>query len=119
VQSFCQFVVSEFLLISMWTWFKSPDDFFAIYNNLPVRKFSIFQKIVGEEESASDKPIKRKTSRLTNNNNSELDPAREYDRMRENSDYNGLKESILSQEGVKELVGEDYARGTSVDRRSF
>ncbi len=103
----------------MWTWFKSPDDFFAIYNNLPVRKFSIFQKIVGEEEGVNDSSIKRKTSRLTKNNNSELDPAREYDRMRENGDYNGLKESILSQEGVKELVGEDYARGTSVDRRSF
>jgi hypothetical protein len=44
---------------------------------------------------------------------------REYDRARENGDYNALKESILSQEGVKELVGEDFARGTSVDRRSF
>ena len=88
-------MVSEFLLIAMWTWFKSPDDLFAIYNNLPVRKFSIFQKIVGGEDGEEDDQIKRKAKRNTKNN-SEIDPAKEYDRLRENNEYNGMKESILS-----------------------
>ena len=42
IESFMQFVLSEFLLIAIWTWFKAPDDFFAIYNNLPIAKFSLF-----------------------------------------------------------------------------
>lgn len=41
-QSFLQFVLSEFLLIAVWTWFKAPDDVFSTYNNLPIKKFSIF-----------------------------------------------------------------------------
>ena len=73
----------------------------------------------GEDDDKEGAP-KRKATRLSNNvKNSEIDPSREYDRLRENGDIDGLKESILSHEGVKDLVGEDYARGTSVDRRSF
>lgn len=42
VESFLQFVLAEFLLIAIWTWFKAPDDFFSIYNSIPIRLFSIF-----------------------------------------------------------------------------
>ncbi len=59
VESFIQFVFAEFLLIAVWTWFKSQDDFFSIYNNLPVRKFSIFQKVVGLENDSSNRKLVR------------------------------------------------------------
>ncbi|TNV78016.1 hypothetical protein FGO68_gene6795 [Halteria grandinella] len=55
VESFLQFVLSEFLLIAVWTWFKAPEDFFSIYNNLPISKFSIFQRISGESKSDGGK----------------------------------------------------------------
>jgi len=42
VGSFVQFVFSEFLLIAAWTWFKTQDDYFSVYNNVAVQKFSIF-----------------------------------------------------------------------------
>jgi len=53
-QSFLQFVLSEFLLIAVWTWFKAPDDVFSVYNNLPIKKFSIFQTILPGEGHGSD-----------------------------------------------------------------
>ena len=84
-----------------------------------MRKFSIFQKIIGGENGTKEGTIKRKTTRISNVKNSEIDPSGDYDRLRENGGIDNLKESILSHEGVKDLVGEDYARGTSVDRRSF
>lgn len=47
-------MLSEFLLIAVWTWFKAPEDFFSIYNNIPISKFSIFQRISGENKSKSE-----------------------------------------------------------------
>ena len=64
LQSFLQFVLSEFLLIAVWTWFKAPDDVFSIYNNLPVKKFSIFQKILPGESEAEQEAL-RKKKRIT------------------------------------------------------
>ncbi len=49
VMSFIQFVLSEFLMISVWTYYKSTEDFFQAYNSLPIKKFSIFQVIKGKK----------------------------------------------------------------------
>ena len=49
VMSFIQFVLSEFLMISVWTYYKSTEDFFQAYNSLPIKKFSIFQVVKGKK----------------------------------------------------------------------
>ncbi|CDW73223.1 UNKNOWN [Stylonychia lemnae] len=48
IVNFLAFGVSEFVPIALWTALKAPEDFFNLYNVLPIQKFSIFQSRIGE-----------------------------------------------------------------------
>ena len=52
---------SEFLLIAAWTWFKTQDDYFSVYNNVDVQKFSIFQRYSKSRKEKDDEEEKRET----------------------------------------------------------
>jgi len=54
-------VFSEFLLIAAWTWFKTQDDYFSVYNNVDVQKFSIFQRDNKSRKEKDDEEEKRET----------------------------------------------------------
>ena len=99
-QSFLQFVFSEFLLIAVWTWFKAPDDVFTVYNNLPIKKFSIFQTILPGEGSGTDE-ISRKNKKSTiynrlSDGNGGPDTNQDNDGARRAR----MSESMLSEDGV-------------------
>ena len=90
---------SEFLLIAVWTWFKAPDDVFSVYNNLPIKKFSIFQKIIaGEGNSFSEDNIRKNKKSVSYNRLS--DPSGAVDARVNEEDRRRMSESMLSEDGV-------------------
>ena len=110
IESFLQFVFAEFLLIAVWTWFKAPDDFFSIYNSLPITKFSIFQVVVANDgiESSGDGKGHTKRDSFTNGN-METGGDEMEDRDRH------IRDSLLSQS----QVDEDERRKSTLGKRSI
>lgn len=103
----------------MWTWFKAPDDVFTVYNNLPIKKFSIFQKIIaGESSSFSDENMRKNKKSTVYNRLSDQNGA--ADARDNNEDRRRMSESMLSEDGVNQLVGQDeYNRGSTLSKRSI
>ncbi|CDW75076.1 UNKNOWN [Stylonychia lemnae] len=58
IVNFLAFGVSEFVPIALWTALKAPEDFFNLYNVLPIQKFSIFQSRGGEGMKGSRLSVK-------------------------------------------------------------
>lgn len=106
-------MLSEFLLISVWTWFKAQDDFFSIYNSLPISKFSIFQKVSSDSNDAKkdNNSIKNRiTSGLTSGEGRGRQDTEEDEDQREYSD------SLLSRDRPDE---NDSRKKSNFDKRSI
>ena len=53
IAAFIGFMISEFVPIALWTTFKTPEDYFQVYNDLPTQKFSIFQQRAQNKDKLS------------------------------------------------------------------
>ena len=108
MESFLQFGLSEFLLIAVWTWFKAPDDFFSIYNILPIRKFSVFQKFSAEGKNSGDS--------LSDTKKMSFAQGRE-DTGEEDEGHRHLGGSLMSEDNPN--LNEDYQRKSTLEKRSI
>lgn len=108
IESFVQFVLSEFLLIATWTWFKAPEDFFSIYNSLPMKKFSIFQRL-SEGKQGKNERTPKQVDGSGNERHDTLEDGGEED------DHRNYNDTLLSEEN---MAG-DYRQKSTLDKRSL
>jgi hypothetical protein len=108
-------VLSEFLLIAIWTWFKAPDDFFSIYNSLPIRKFSIFQRMSSVKGSGTHSDPNKKNQNLPTGGNYGRRETTDID----NEDGHRFRDSLLSDDNLLLHGDDDYRNKSTLDKRSI